>query len=579
MLPEYRLPAFHCCRVRVSVIFTLLALESKIGANLLIVTGITITVAERPINYAKLRVLLIDGSGNMRSTIKGMLLSLGYKHVDAIPVTEDLLERIAASASGYDIILLGHNVNDRISGIAILEEARFRGYIKPSCSWILMTSDSSQASVLQALDSKPDEVLTKPFTMEELHKRMDLLSYSRITLEPIERAIERNALNRAINLCDTMLSPSDPSYPQAQMIKGQLLLGREEYLKAEKVFEAQYHNTHNLQAGYHLAQCHYSLGETQAAKKLLTALIEGHDLLIPAYDLLAKVHEKEGDLEQARVILQTAVAKSPLGINRQMELGRVAVQGNALDVAEQAFRKSIRLGETHFQASAEPYLKLANLHRVRAAQLPNEQKARVVKMEQLLSRAEKRFADDPHVEINSWLIKSQLCSDLNQTEEAFRLRQEAVICARELDDAPDIEALEREVRGEPPLVAPASQIAETLAPGSGRDSVMSNKVNRIGVRNYLASKQGQAIRYFDLAIQYDSSNVRALLNLAQLFLESARDTPDRRDERVKMYRRYLHLAAQLATDKLERTKLETLQAFNERPLDELRAGMLGALLK
>lgn len=32
----------------------------------------------------------------------------------------------------FDIILLGHNSSDAVSGIQLLEEARFRGYMRPT---------------------------------------------------------------------------------------------------------------------------------------------------------------------------------------------------------------------------------------------------------------------------------------------------------------------------------------------------------------------------------------------------------------------------------------------------------------
>ena len=68
-----------------------------------------------------------------------MLGSIGFDRVQAMTTSKRALELIAET--DFDIILLGHNIHDRYSGLQLLEEARFKGLIKPSCSWILMSSD------------------------------------------------------------------------------------------------------------------------------------------------------------------------------------------------------------------------------------------------------------------------------------------------------------------------------------------------------------------------------------------------------------------------------------------------------
>ena len=111
------------------------------------------------------------------------------------------------------------------------------------------------------------------------------------------------------------------------------------------------------------------------------------------------------------------------------------------------------------------------------------------------------------------------------------------------------------------------------------DPEMSVRVNRLGVKHYLADKIPQAIRYFGLAIENDPKNPRALLNLAQLFLESAKQESNRRDERLKMVARYLRLAERMPLEQLETKKLTLLKTCSKVSLDKLPEGSLGALLK
>ncbi len=532
------------------------------------------------VDYSNKSVLLIDSSGNLRATVKSMLQSMGFASVTAVSISPRILEDIVAG--DFDIVLIGHNFNDSYSGLQLLEEARYKGLIKPTCSWILMTSDSSQQSVLFAIEIQPDELLTKPFTLSALGKRIHQLCVHRAVLEPIERAIERKAINRAVKLCDSLLKPLDANYPQAQLIKGRLLLDQQQYDAAKAVFEPLYLADSGLLSGYQLAECHYRLGEFDPAQELLQRLLSLHPLLIPAYDLQARVYEAMGELDQAQQVLKKAVSQSPLAIKRQLELGRLSMRTQDLSQAEKAYRRCIRLGESSCLDSPAPYFKLANVQRLQMEQADGvEKQDKLNEIESLLERAGQRFHREHEVRIQSQLMRAKVQESLGDADAAQRCYERALQYAELNGDDVDLEQMRAKMLDEtiPAMPSPVSAGATEDKVASKVDPVMSAKVNRIGVRNYMADKPGQAVRYFGLAFEYDPNNARALLNLSQLFLEAARDTPSRSDERMKMYQRYLRLAQRLPVSGDEKSKLEMLRGLSNRALDELPAGPLAPLLK
>jgi DNA-binding response OmpR family regulator len=132
-------------------------------------------------DYAKLNVLLLESSGPMRSAIFYMLRDLGVVNLSVASLGPQVLELF--DEHDFDVILLGHNGRDATTGIQLLEEARFRGYMRPTAGWILMTSDSSQEVILHALDSHPDDLITKPFSQHELEQRISSLVLLKSSLE------------------------------------------------------------------------------------------------------------------------------------------------------------------------------------------------------------------------------------------------------------------------------------------------------------------------------------------------------------------------------------------------------------
>ncbi|MBP0049860.1 response regulator [Marinobacterium sp. AK62] len=535
-------------------------------------------MASRTVDYSDKSVLLIDSSGNLRSTIYYMLRELGVKNLLATTVNDKVLNLIQESS--YDIILLGHNSSDAVTGMQLLEEARYRGYIRPTAGWIFMTSDASQEVVLHAIDSRPDDLLTRPFSIDELKARLDQLVLRKQILRPVEQSIEVGDLEGAVIACDD-IPRQDPNFEYACRLKASLLIDLKRPEEAYEVLEPLFWQTQDKDIGLCMAQAMTAMHRLTDARELLNSLIEHYPLLISAYDLLAKVHEQNGALDEARETLKQATAKSPLGIPRQMELGRVATQTRVLDMAEGAYRRSIMLGRRSCYRSPEPYLRLANIRRL---EMQDADKRRQIELrndfDAILNNAEFTFPRDESLKVKTNLLKSRLCEDLGEMQQAQQLRSFAEEHNRALEQPLELEREKLVLAGDSvPILEPETDEQEAPRTGARRDQAMSDKVNRLGVKHYLAGKMSQAMRYFGLAVEYDPGNVPALLNLAQLFLEAARDTSGKRDERLRMVDRYLRLTDRLPLEPAEKLRQSQLKQYRQLPLEELPPGPLGSLLR
>ncbi|WP_036186244.1 tetratricopeptide repeat protein [Marinobacterium lacunae] len=536
-------------------------------------------MAPSKITYADKKVLLVESSGNMRSTIFYMLRELGVQNLRAMTVSERVLE--ALRVESFDIVLLGHNSSDAVSGMQLLEEARYRGFIRPTAVWVFMTSDASQEVVLHAIDSRPDALITKPFSVDELKQRLDQLVLRKRMLYPVEQAIEIGDLEGAIEACDD-IPRSHPCFEQARRLKAQCMIDLGRTQAAYDFLERHYWQAEDKDTGLIMARALYLMDRLKEAGELLTILIEKHPLLIAAYDLLAKVLERDGQLHDARETLKEATEKAPLGIPRQMELGRVATQTDALDIADGAFKRSIVLGRRSCYRSPEPYLRLANVRRL---EMKGAQARQVLdlrnELDTLLNNAEFSFPRDSALKVRTALLRSKVAHDLAEPEEANRLMNEARVLNQQLDRPIDLAREDLILSGDKvPMLEPETGMGRRAETGkSKRDQAMASKVNRLGIKHYMAGKYAQAIRYFGMAIEYDPSYPAALLNLAQLYLESARDSFERREERLKMVDRYLRLAERVNTSDVEQDRLLQFKRMRSRPIEDIPEGSLGGLMR
>ncbi len=532
------------------------------------------------VDYSDKRVLLVDSSGNMRAAIFYMLRSMGVSNIRATTVSSRVLNEIADG--DYDIILLGHNVSDAIAGIQLLEEARYRGYMKPSASWVFMTSDASQETVLHAIDSQPDVLITKPFTVDELKSRLDMLMKRRGAFKSVDAALEIGDKEGAVRICLTQFPPDNRNYDEAVMLACKLLVEMKRFEQVLQLAEGLYWRTRDKEAGLHWAEALIAKDRISEAKDLLQQIIEVNPLYIAAYDLLAQAHEREGEVDAAREIVQVATDKSPLGIPRQMELGRLATETKHLEVAQGAYKRSISLGHKSCYRSPEPYLRLANVHRLEVD--PEDSKAAFEherQFEELLSLAVTQFKDEPALKVRAALLKSEMAETLERPDDAKKYFREAKRENAALAEPLALEAEKAVFSGNPTAskVVKAKPETKPAVEGAKRDLEMSAKVNRQGVKHYSNGRLSQALRHFGLALEYDYANIQALLNLAQMYLELARDDEGKREDRLRMFDRNIHLAVKLKAGAEEKRKLQSLLAMRKRPLEELPEGPLGGLLR
>ncbi len=98
---------------------------------------------------------------------------------------------------------------------------------------------------------------------------------------------------------------------------------------------------------------------------------------------------------------------------------------------------------------------------------------------------------------------------------------------------------------------------------------MSDKANRLGIKHYLSGKFGLAIKSFGAAIDFDFNNHAAILNLAQLFMETARDDSERREGRLKMVDRYLNLLERQVLEGEFNSKRRLLKKYRGTPIEDL----------
>ncbi|MFP8967697.1 tetratricopeptide repeat protein [Pokkaliibacter sp. CJK22405] len=518
----------------------------------------------------KKKVLFVDSSGNMRFTMKTMLRDLGIEHLETLPPTTALLSHI--QHQHFDFVIISHNETDKISGIQLLEEARYQGLLPETTAWILLIGDTSRDLIVHAIDNYPDDILSKPFSARDLRHRLALLDARQTALEPIWRSLKEKNVKEALNLCDHF-DTTHPFYCAVHLLKGRILMSHHRYFQAARVFSHIYQHFGRREAVLMQAYCLGQEGQFDAALELLAELACQNPFLLAAYDQLIQIEMQRGDYFKARYLLQQSVSVSPLNPLRYQRLGYCAFQQNDWAVAAPALSKAIKLGEGSVYETKHPYLQLVDVARHRVESGENWQDLER-EMESTLRKASRVFQQDETLQVESALLKSRFYDGARQPHMAERFAKEASTLAQM--HGVSLENLNI-------WTIPGDTPVRWLQNVPSDPSMMHdrNRLDSMLAQACYAYERGDAsgaMQLFAQVLRIDPRHPDALLGAAQLYLEAVRDSQYQREKRLKMARQCLQNLQRLPLDSTQQERFDYLKTLVLMDAQLLPKGSLGDLL-
>lgn len=341
--------------------------------------------SENEIKFADKSFLIVDDFHGMRSVLRDILRACGANARNISTASNGVEAITLLERSRFDVVLCDYNLGAGKNGQQVLEEARHRNLILPSCAWIIVTAEKTTDIVTGAAEHQPDTYLIKPVTEAMLSQRLRRVWAKKEAFAEIDMAIGRKDFHKAIELCDERLQTDQANTIELLRIKAQLLVDSGKLVQARELFEQAVADREFPWARLGLAKILYQERDYIAAKSLLEGVVMENRSYVEAYDWLARCHEALGEFEEVERVLHMATRISPNSVPRQKALGDVALKLGKLDNAEKAFKKSVNLGEHSVFRSPDAYLGLAKTYG--AQENPDEAM-------QVLDTLTKKFDDD-----------------------------------------------------------------------------------------------------------------------------------------------------------------------------------------
>lgn len=492
-------------------------------------------------DYTALKVLIVDDFPNFRNTLAKNMSTLGFKHIHTVSSGSEAMN--SCQKSHYDLILSDYNLGNGKNGQQILEEIRHLNLFKRSDMFVLISADTSRDVVMSSYDCEPSDYLTKPITGKTLEQRIRRLMAKRAELFRVYESLDNEEYAEAIILLEGLLEAKSRYSVDCQKLLGELYLKQQSYDLAEKLYKDVLAVRELDWAKVGLANVELGYGQYAIAANSLDIIIDEHPAYLKAYDSLSDACISMGDNERLQAVLEKAAKVSPMSIARQKTLADVALVNGDVELAIQAYKKTIKYGANSHYDNADNHLNLARAITKVYDEGVGIDKSSSVDAMQLLNNIEHKYPISESQKIQATLLNSQM----NALHGNKKLSEELLEEAQGLMSKAEERNIDVEIENVNALIASgkhdlAKNLIEDMLvyykndqsalekidfllgePASEKGKKLIGTINKKGIDYYKAKNFEKSIEYFYQAQKKYPRYIGLKLNFIQAIISYIKD--------------------------------------------------------
>ncbi|GAC14489.1 tetratricopeptide repeat-containing response regulator [Aliiglaciecola lipolytica] len=305
------------------------------------------------------KVLVVDDQVLAKGYMKYSLEELGFSNITYVDKAQHAINKIRHEH--YDLIICSYNLKKDHDGYHLYDQLKHNGELEPSTAFIFISADTTSDLVHSIVELQPDDFLAKPFTVNDLDKRLTKVLLRKRALKKVYRFMGKGQLSKALVEVELFLSIPKNSefFPLALKTKGELLLACGHHDQAKEFYQAIINVQPFTWAQLGLVNAHIRLNEDDDAEKLVLELAFKSDSQLAAYDLLSALQIKQKDFEAALECVVMATEISPRNIRRHktaLDLSRIT---HDYETQFEAAKKIVRFAKDSIHDKPENYLNVA----------------------------------------------------------------------------------------------------------------------------------------------------------------------------------------------------------------------------
>ncbi|WP_277207249.1 tetratricopeptide repeat-containing response regulator [Vibrio misgurnus] len=187
-------------------------------------------------SFSELKVLVIDDAPIVLTSLRSMLLKLGFLEPNVVCSKSPRAAVFMAGRQKFDIFICDYNFGKGLNGRQIFEELKHYKLLKQEAVFILVTGESSSYVVHSILELKPDEYILKPFNILTLQDRLTNAILCKTALQALYKAEADGEAELGLSLCDELEPFNSDYYFVIQKFRGDFLTQLRRFDCAREVY-------------------------------------------------------------------------------------------------------------------------------------------------------------------------------------------------------------------------------------------------------------------------------------------------------------------------------------------------------
>ena len=276
-------------------------------------------------NLAKgTRLLIAEDQVLAKSHLHYALEQLGFKKIDHVDRPSSAIA--ALQEFEYDAIICSYNLRSEQGGYFLLEQLQSEHALSLTNAFIFTSADTSAEVVHAIIELQPDEFIAKPFSVNELDRRLSRVLSRKAALKNVYQFMDSGEHERALYEIEQFLLQPEYAehFPLAMKIKGDLLFLNQRFSQALAFYDGIVNVQDFSWAKIGIAKCLIALEDFDDAEREVLQLAMRPDAELAAYDLLATLKIKHEAFDDALECTRLACQISPRKISRHRQAVNLA---------------------------------------------------------------------------------------------------------------------------------------------------------------------------------------------------------------------------------------------------------------
>ena len=198
-------------------------------------------------------------------------------------------------------IICSYNLRSEQGGYYLLEQLNDAHSLPLTSAFIFTSADTSAEVVHAIIELQPDEFIAKPFSVNELDRRLSRVLSRKKALKNVYAFMDKKDYEKALTEVEFFLLQPEHAehFPLAMKIKGDLFLLTQRYQEAVAFFESIINVQDFNWAKMGIAKSLLALNELDDAEREIIQLATRPDSALEAFDLLATLQIKQAAFDDA----------------------------------------------------------------------------------------------------------------------------------------------------------------------------------------------------------------------------------------------------------------------------------------